>query len=236
MTPVERVRSLVQAGKVAPEEGERLIAALAQQPRRSPVWLLINPFDRFGGGVAATLGVLVCVLSLWTTRLGLHFDGFLDLHASRRTCRLWQSPSWSKRWDGFCRHSSSGGTPGSLRVTLASLTSSHGGTLARTASAGRTASRVSVTRVRSRTHPVDTGTSCPIADRPHVHRLVFHAPLPGLQECLRVERGQTRRRICRDRRSCRGRIEGCPGIRPFVEGVSWSVTSERLPVARVYDS
>jgi hypothetical protein len=100
MTPVERVRPLVQAGKVAPEEGERLIAALAQQPRRSPFWLLFNPFDRFGGGVAATLGILVCVLSLWTTRLGVHFDGFLDLHVSRRhvptlAVSLWeQAAAW----------------------------------------------------------------------------------------------------------------------------------------------
>jgi len=83
MNPVERVRRLVEAGTVAPEEGERLVAAMDRAPGRSPLWLLVNPFDRFGGGVAAAAGVVVGALGIGATRLGAHFDGFLDLHVSR---------------------------------------------------------------------------------------------------------------------------------------------------------
>jgi hypothetical protein len=82
MTPVERVRGLVDAGTVAPEEGERLLAAIAREPVRSPIWVLVNPFDRFGGGVAVAIGVVVSALSVWVTRLGIRFDGFLDLHVA----------------------------------------------------------------------------------------------------------------------------------------------------------
>jgi hypothetical protein len=83
MTPVERVRRLVVAGAVAPEEGDRLVAAMAREPIRSPVWVLVNPFDRFGGVVAVAIGVVASVLSVCVTRLGIRFDGFLDLHVAR---------------------------------------------------------------------------------------------------------------------------------------------------------
>jgi hypothetical protein len=80
MTPVERVHRLVQAGTVAPEEGERLLSAMTREAVGSPAWILVNPFDRFGGGVAAAIGAVVGALSVWVTRLGIRFDGFLDLH------------------------------------------------------------------------------------------------------------------------------------------------------------
>jgi hypothetical protein len=83
MTPRARIERLVQAGTVAPEEGERLMAAIAAEPARSPLLLLIDPFDRFGGGVAAAVGLVVSTLSLAASRLGLRFDGFLDLHVAR---------------------------------------------------------------------------------------------------------------------------------------------------------
>jgi hypothetical protein len=82
MTPAERVRRLVQAGTVATDEGERLLAAMDREPRRSPVSALVNPFDRFGGGVAAVAGVVVSGLALGLTRMGVRFDGFLDLHVA----------------------------------------------------------------------------------------------------------------------------------------------------------
>ena len=84
MTPAERIRGLIEAGKVAPREGERLLAAVAQEPVRPPVWILLNPFDRFGGGVAALLGLVVAGLSIGSARLGVRFDGFLDLHDASR--------------------------------------------------------------------------------------------------------------------------------------------------------
>jgi Yip1 domain len=86
MNPAERVRGLVRAGAVGPDEGRRLLAALGQAdaaPTRSPAWLLVNPFDRFGGGVAASAGLVVGALGVWATRFGVRFDGFLDLHANR---------------------------------------------------------------------------------------------------------------------------------------------------------
>jgi hypothetical protein len=82
MTPAERIRHLIHAGNVAPEEGERLLAALAPESVRSPAWIVVNPFDRFGGGAAALAGLLVSWLSVWSTRLGVRFDGFLDLHVA----------------------------------------------------------------------------------------------------------------------------------------------------------
>jgi hypothetical protein len=84
MTPAERIRSLIEAGSVAPQEGERLLAAVAEEPARSPAWILINPFDRFGGGVAALFGLVISGLSIGCARLGVRFDGFLDLHVAPR--------------------------------------------------------------------------------------------------------------------------------------------------------
>lgn len=88
MTFARRVRRLVQSGKVGPEEGESLLAALAERPARSPFWILVNPFDRFGGGPAAGAGLFISVCSLLVARLGVRFDGFLDLHVAR-----WHVPS-----------------------------------------------------------------------------------------------------------------------------------------------
>jgi hypothetical protein len=84
MTPAERIRGLIEAGSVGPQEGERLLAAVAREPVRSPAWALINPFDRFGGGVAALFGLVVSGLSIGSARLGVRFDGFLDLHVGPR--------------------------------------------------------------------------------------------------------------------------------------------------------
>lgn len=100
MTPADRIRGLIEAGSVAPREGERLLAAIAHEDVRSPAWILVNPFDRFGGGVAALLGLVVSGLSIGCARLGVRFDGFLDLHVSPRgpvaltTAILDQAVAW----------------------------------------------------------------------------------------------------------------------------------------------
>ncbi|MBN9161703.1 MAG: hypothetical protein BGO98_38880 [Myxococcales bacterium 68-20] len=83
MTPSERVRRLVESGSVAPDEGARLLAAMSEAPARSRLWLLVDPFERFGGGTAAITGALISVLGLAVSRLGVRFDGFLDLHVDR---------------------------------------------------------------------------------------------------------------------------------------------------------
>lgn len=82
MTPAERVRRLIEAGSVAPEEGARLLAAMSSAPKRSPLFTLIDPFERFGGGVAAAGGLVVSLASIAVSRLGVRFDGFLDMHVN----------------------------------------------------------------------------------------------------------------------------------------------------------
>jgi len=92
LSPSERVRRLVASGAATPEEGERLIAAMVEDAatkarahamghtKESLLKTLLHPYDRYGGGVAATIGLVVSVVSIGVTLLGVRFDGFLDLH------------------------------------------------------------------------------------------------------------------------------------------------------------
>lgn len=83
MTPDERVRHLVDAGSVAPDEGARLLSAMGRGRSRSLVSTLIDPFDRFGGGKAALAGALVALSCIAVSRFGVRFDGFFDMHVGR---------------------------------------------------------------------------------------------------------------------------------------------------------
>lgn len=83
MTPAERVQRLVDSGSVAPGEGERLLAAMRAAPPRSRLAMLVDPFERFGGGTAALFGAAISVASVAVSRLGVRFDGLLDLHIDR---------------------------------------------------------------------------------------------------------------------------------------------------------
>ncbi|WP_437648827.1 YIP1 family protein [Sorangium sp. So ce362] len=83
-TPDERVRALVRDHVIKPAEGERLLATLSPRPPRTGWRLALNPFERFGGGAAAVAGLAVAALSVAITRLGVRFDGFLDLHTAPR--------------------------------------------------------------------------------------------------------------------------------------------------------
>jgi hypothetical protein len=91
-TPSERVRKLVDEGRVDSEEGQRLLGALAvpgaagraaSDPRGAR--LLVDPFERWGGGAAALAGLVFVILGFALSRLGIRFDGFLDLHVSAVT-------------------------------------------------------------------------------------------------------------------------------------------------------
>lgn len=82
MTPAERVRRLVEAGSVGPEEGARLLAAMSEAPARSRLAWLVDPFERFGGGTAAIAGAAIAVASVAVSRLGVRFDGLLDMHVN----------------------------------------------------------------------------------------------------------------------------------------------------------
>lgn len=96
MTVVERIQRLVSSGKISAEEGDRLLLANADAPTRVPWW---NPFHRFGGGPAALVGLLTAALAVATSRLGVRFDGFLDLHVAPvapalRTALVDQAVAW----------------------------------------------------------------------------------------------------------------------------------------------
>ncbi|WP_437969436.1 YIP1 family protein [Sorangium sp. So ce260] len=81
-TPDERVRALVRDNVIKPAEGERLLATMTPRPPRTGWRLALNPFERFGGEAAAVAGLAVAALSVAATRLGVRFDGFLDLHTA----------------------------------------------------------------------------------------------------------------------------------------------------------
>ena len=83
MTPAERVRRLMEAGSIAPDEGARLLAAMSEAPARSRLALLVDPFERFGGGTAAIAGAAISLASIAVSRLGVRFDGLLDMHVHR---------------------------------------------------------------------------------------------------------------------------------------------------------
>ncbi len=80
MTPDERVRRLVDAGSVAPEEGARLLVAMGRGQSRSLASTMLNPFERFGGGTAALAGLLIAAACIGVSRFGVRFDGFFDMH------------------------------------------------------------------------------------------------------------------------------------------------------------
>ena len=88
-TPADRIRNLVDAKKVSAEEGERLLRAMTPSSGARSSWLLLlNPFDRFGGERAAVAGLAISALSLGLARLGVHFDGALDVHLAPSANRV----------------------------------------------------------------------------------------------------------------------------------------------------
>ncbi len=77
MTPADRVRKLVVEKRIGAEEGQRLLASLERAPGAIA---RLDPFVRLGGGIAAVIGVVGVVASLGVARLGVRFDGALDMH------------------------------------------------------------------------------------------------------------------------------------------------------------
>ena len=83
MSPSDRIRSLVAAGTVSAQEGERLLRALDAAPVAGSGWRSLDPFVRVGGGTLATIGAAVSALGVATSRFGARFDGFIDCHVAR---------------------------------------------------------------------------------------------------------------------------------------------------------
>jgi hypothetical protein len=75
----DRVRSLVREGKLASDEGERILAAMEKRSERSAAWLLLDPFDRFGGATGIVIGVVASVASIALSRANIAYSGFLDV-------------------------------------------------------------------------------------------------------------------------------------------------------------
>ena len=80
-TPLSR-RSVPSTGRNT--LSRRSVIDALERPRTSGSgWfaLLVDPFERFGGPVAAALGVVIALLSAATSYFGrIRYDGFLDIH------------------------------------------------------------------------------------------------------------------------------------------------------------
>lgn len=82
-----RVRALVSSGQITESEGTRLVDALRQE---TAGWkILFNPFDRLSTGAIWSVAIVTCAASLAMSRLGIRFDGALDLHPTGA------APRWS---------------------------------------------------------------------------------------------------------------------------------------------
>lgn len=85
MTPNERVQRLVQAGTITHDDGVRLLTAMGPKRPLTTLEILFDPFERFGGGTAAAIGLLTAAASLISIPLKIRYDGFLDLHTGPAT-------------------------------------------------------------------------------------------------------------------------------------------------------
>lgn len=73
-----RLRSLVDEGRITPEEGERLQRALRGNARR---WTIaLNPIEYLRPPMAVALALVVVIASLGVSQLGIRFDGAIDVH------------------------------------------------------------------------------------------------------------------------------------------------------------
>ncbi len=98
-TASDRVRALVREGKLEADEAGELLSAVGTKdvPSSGALAMLLNPFDRLGGGRAACIGVVVALACFAATRLGIRFDGFLDIHTglvSTKIAAIEQAVDW----------------------------------------------------------------------------------------------------------------------------------------------
>jgi len=76
----QRVLAMVRAGTITQAEGDRLIDALQAQPRLARWKMLFNPFDQLSTQAFWALAASVTLASFAVARMGVRFDGTLDLH------------------------------------------------------------------------------------------------------------------------------------------------------------
>jgi hypothetical protein len=83
MTPAEqKVMGMVASGKITPGEGEELLGTLRPQ-RPSRPWRRLNPFERLATVPALGVALAIAAASIALGRLGVNFDGALDVHVGR---------------------------------------------------------------------------------------------------------------------------------------------------------
>lgn len=78
-SPEERVQKLARERNISPADAERLLAALGAP---APVRPGRNPFERWRGEHTLIAGGVVALAGLATSRLGVRYDGALDLHVT----------------------------------------------------------------------------------------------------------------------------------------------------------
>lgn len=90
MRQEERVLAMARAGTISREDADRLLAALQGSRRERPSMLsfLIQPMDVLSPRAAAIAAIAITLVSLVVGRLGVRYDGALDLH------RVSGSPPW----------------------------------------------------------------------------------------------------------------------------------------------
>ncbi len=71
----ERIKEIARARAIPEAEAAELLAAVRREPRATR-----NPFERWSGEVTTAVGVVVALGGLATSRLGVRYDGALDMH------------------------------------------------------------------------------------------------------------------------------------------------------------
>jgi hypothetical protein len=75
----QKILQMVSEGRISPEDGDELLAALEAKPKIN--WpFLFNPFERIGVGVSLLFAALACLAGLGLSRFHIRFDGTLDTH------------------------------------------------------------------------------------------------------------------------------------------------------------
>ena len=75
----ERIKELARAQSLDPADAARLLDAVRPAPGERRGWLS-NPFDRWSGETTSLIGAVVALAGLATSRMGVRYDGALDLH------------------------------------------------------------------------------------------------------------------------------------------------------------
>lgn len=81
-SPEERIREIARARSIDAAEAERLLAAV-RPAAPAPAPAFRNPFARWSGEITSLAGLAVAAAGVATSRLGVRYNGALDLHFGR---------------------------------------------------------------------------------------------------------------------------------------------------------